>query len=1074
MGKNILIEASAGTGKTFTLVSHLTRLLLTGADPSSIVALTFSRAAAGEIFGELMARLAKGASDDTDETFNVLLQGQGLSAEMKDKMSALRPPYKAHFAKALRAMINRQHMSMIGTIDSFMGRVLQMFPIESGIQDNIRIMDEWELAEARNALVGQLLGQLTNEDKRAFLDSFRMIAAGEDSKSYMQLFSDFASELHNLYLNFPSEDAWRGFVSDCIVMDEDIARARREKLVENLEAIPEERREDWEEKVIGFLKNNVNGKFAVDKIPEPLKKMMNAVSENLTATTYSIYINKNKKEIKFENTHAATIRDAVKWVWGSYIAMKMKTMHGMWQLMNRFAPQYARTYTERGFLSFDDIPRLINRIAKEDCWDAMLWQDVQYRLDGQFAHWALDEFQDTSEQQWHVLDNVVDEARQDGEKSVFLVGDRKQAIYGWRNGKVEIFIRQVNSSAYPRDKKSPSGRPPVYERGDLVVSRRYRQEICDVVNTVFSTVNNPEKLANIMKFGKFVNASMAKAYVPWECPMHRAHDGRPGCFKLMKVKYRTDSSTLSSELRALPKSPDFSSVIRDELEKVRPWERGYTSAVLVRTQKEGKKISGHLKAAGIPVVWEGDSSVLDTPMVACFVDAIELAEFPGNELAYSHVLYSPIRKAIWGDVFPSSEEMSAKFLEMLTCHGLARMLRDIKAKLDEAKAEFDDFSIQRFDDMIQAAADYEKLATTDTRWCGFAGFLKARKVKQAQDPKKVRVMTIHNSKGLGFDYVILPLNVDQRKSRKDVIVGEKTGVQGGKCVLQIDRPEYTLCDKDLLQAMVKKQCDDFYGELCVNYVAMTRCKIALTVLVPYQYSNKGEMCTSMFGRLLLDSSVRDAGDQEWYLAPADVPDAQTEDGEMSPEVPDQRDEVPRYVREVPSMHSFEGRRASEYFRAPQAGLSGIEKGTVIHESLSQIEWLDASPGVQPPQVEAEQVNLANDSELRRALVKPEGVIDLWRERSFELVLDNKWISGQFDRVVFFDKDGVKSAVIYDYKTNARGEDESIDEFKARLAETYASQMAKYRDAVHSLTGIPKDNIARILLATEIKAAILLS
>lgn len=100
MKNNILIEASAGTGKTQSLAERLIELVRGGVDPREIVALTFSRAAAGEIFERFVSLLADKAKDDGE-------------------CSAL-----------LRKVIASQHLSQIGTLDSFLMRIVRMFPLE--------------------------------------------------------------------------------------------------------------------------------------------------------------------------------------------------------------------------------------------------------------------------------------------------------------------------------------------------------------------------------------------------------------------------------------------------------------------------------------------------------------------------------------------------------------------------------------------------------------------------------------------------------------------------------------------------------------------------------------------------------------------------------------------------------------------------------------------------------------------------------------------------------------------------------------------------------------------------------
>ena len=92
-------------------------------------------------------------------------------------------------------------------------------------------------------------------------------------------------------------------------------------------------------------------------------------------------------------------------------------------------------------------------------------------------------------------------------------------------------------------------------------------------------------------------------------------------------------------------------------------------------------------------------------------------------------------------------------------------------------------------------------------------------------------------------------------------------------------------------------------------------------------------------------------------------------------------------------------------------------------------------------------------------MKPEGFVALWRERPFEVLADGVWTSGRFDRVVVA---GGK-AVIYDFKTNARGPKEDEAAFARRMAETYAGQMRTYRKALMALTGLEAKRVSAVLL-----------
>ena len=100
---------------------------------------------------------------------------------------------------------------------------------------------------------------------------------------------------------------------------------------------------------------------------------------------------------------------------------------------------------------------------------------------------------------------------------------------------------------------------------------------------------------------------------------------------------------------------------------------------------------------------------------------------------------------------------------------------------------------------------------------------------------------------------------------------------------------------------------------------------------------------------------------------------------------------------------------------------------------------------------------------REAFARPSSEATVWRERSYELLADGAWETGQFDRVVFAGEGDARTATIYDFKTNAKGRDESDGAFAERLRKKYAAQLAAYRKALSRLTGLPSERIAAKLL-----------
>src|SRR5690606_10771752 len=124
-----MILASAGSGKTYALTNRFVQLLARGAPPERIVALTFTRKAAGEFFDEILNKLARAASDAKEATKT--------AAEIGEPQLG-----RAEFLGMLRAMVGAMHRLSLGTLDSFFARVVRAFPLELGLGGDFEILQE--------------------------------------------------------------------------------------------------------------------------------------------------------------------------------------------------------------------------------------------------------------------------------------------------------------------------------------------------------------------------------------------------------------------------------------------------------------------------------------------------------------------------------------------------------------------------------------------------------------------------------------------------------------------------------------------------------------------------------------------------------------------------------------------------------------------------------------------------------------------------------------------------------------------------------------------------------------------
>ena len=960
-----VVEASAGTGKTFSLVTRLLRLIFGGTEPERIVALTFSRAAAGEIFNSFIERLSDAAEDD------------GVAAAESERLGVVLS--RGDFAAMLRKVISRQHLSLIGTLDSFLMKIVRMLPLELGLEGEIAVLGDFRAPVEQSRLLDEMMALESDDAKIFYRDAFRLALDGDGSKTFLEEFAGFVSKWHQRFRDMPERESWG--VAERIWgggappgLDATIAGVR--SLADGLSASP------------------CAGKRGADTFIRAVRDFAGTVKDA-------------PKCMKDEPLAAAAVAMMHRWRIGS----ALRRTEGIFRLMYTYEAAYRLKVRRRGLITFDDVPRLVGEL------DQGVLAPIEYRMDARFDHWALDEFQDTSRGQWKALKNLIDESRQSGcGRSVFIVGDRKQAIYEWRGGDVRILGEQVAAAD---------------EKGSLAESRRYLGRISDAVNRIFGT-------ATVR--GVF-NMDDASPDARWECPEHRSFNTESEGF--VNVVQATKEG-----VRA--KQSDFFGPIERELKAVRPWERGLSSAILVRNNGFGRAILAHLKSHGVEnAVFEGDSGVMDSPVLVAFTMMLKLAEHPCDGYAYSCIRHSPVAEAMCPDGVPCAEELSASLLADFTRLGMVRKFREVREALKRIPDTWNDFTEARFADLVKCAAEFEEARDETVRLSDFIEYLSEHCRRDFAEAGMVRIMTMHQSKGLGFDHVIVPFY-------------EFDDLYGGRCSepLTNDSPAWILdnpsaetnaTDSVLAAAERRRRHAQLYSSLCLAYVAITRAKKALTIILHPQNA-KPPAEPVRFSDLVRLVGLETGGDREWYLKCGTKPQVESAPDGGAPALARRKREN---VAKARPSESFVAGLAADSLFADDYG-AGAECGKEMHARYEQIEWIGSAD--------------AKD-DFDRVFVKPAGAPELWRERPYELFVDGAWESGQFDRVVFADEgDGLRAA-IYDFKTNAMRSGESPEAYGGRLRETYMSQMAAYRRAVHALSGLPPERISAHLLLVRTRSVV---
>ena len=964
-----VIEASAGTGKTFSLVTRLLKLIFGGTDPERIVALTFSRLAAGEIFNSFIERLAKAAEDDkaAAEESKTL----GLSLTVSD------------FSEKLRLVISRQHLSLIGTLDSFLMRIVRMIPLELGLEGEVSVMSDYQSPVERTRLLGEMLMLESDDAKAVFRDAFRLAFGNIGVKGFLDGFADFIEEWHTRYRDNSNVRAW----------------GRPETI--------------WGENVLPNLDVTLGD---IRALALPLSKFAGQCGADKFIASVADFHGTLPKTLRprcmaGDPVFEEALGKMVAWK----IASELKTTQGIFRLMNIYEEIYKVKVRQKGRITFEDMPRLLNSLGDG------VRLPLEYRMDAKFDHWALDEFQDTSRDQWKAVSNLIYEGSQPGTgKSVFIVGDRKQSIYEWRGGDVKILGEQVREAGRKGNKVE-----------SLDESYRYVGVISDAINDVFGE----RQVRGAMDMDDAPESAV------WKCRRHESHDkSTQGFVEVIQAKKAGRQANIS----------DFFGPIVNALKAVKPWERGISTAILVRKNGAGEAILAHLKAQGIDkVVFEGESKVSDTPVLSAMTELARMAEHAADEYAYARICSSPLGAALYPNGVPSAAEMSAQLLADFTRMGLVRKFRDVREALKAIPGTWNDFTEARFEDFIKCVAEFEASRDATMRLSDFSSYLEYKTRRDYAEPGMVRIMTMHQSKGLGFEWVIVPFfEPDNLSSNRHL-----GPLEGEDMSWLLSNPASVVDEFDpvLSAAERRRQQIQRYNSLCLCYVAMTRAKRALTLILdPQKISetkseSKSAATAEKFSDLVRQAGLTTRGRKDWYLDYS-----LQEKGDKPPtEQPLVRSSRVQVVKSRPSETFYTGLGGDRLF-AEDFG-AAARRGVDIHAEYQRIEWATEEKLKELP------------VGFREAFVRPSPEAMVWRERSYELFADGRWESGQFDRVVFAGIGSGRTATVYDFKTNAvrRGEDAAA--FSARMVGAYAGQMRKYRDAVVRLTGIPSSRVRTVLL-----------
>ena len=433
--KNLLVEAAAGTGKTTCMIARMVALLQTGrAQPSEVVAVTFTRKAASELQSRFLAGLQNArvnASSDADR-------------------------------RRLEHAIDHVEQTFIGTIHSFCARLLRERPVEAGVDVGFTELDEYSDMEIRHEAWDTFVHELLAGDDEllASLNQYDL-----DLAALRHVFIEFAE--------YPDVASWP---TDDVHLDDEVlelAAGRLHELRARIDAVNGldelARREDKLAEVYVQVRRRL--RYLDTSVPAQLMQVLALCRPR----------RKHKKTFWPDGKRVADDESA--W-YEQFVTDVAEPMLRMWhalryqvviRTMKRAVDTFDEIRAHRGVLSFEDLLMKATRLLRDQ-------PHVRASFARRFKCLLVDEFQDTDPIQAEMMllltADRVDETDWTKTRprpgSLFVVGDPKQSIYRFRRADIVTY-------AQVRDRIVDTGGAVV----SLVTNFRARPELVDWTNDVF-------------------------------------------------------------------------------------------------------------------------------------------------------------------------------------------------------------------------------------------------------------------------------------------------------------------------------------------------------------------------------------------------------------------------------------------------------------------------------------------------------------------------------------------------------------------------------------------------------------
>ncbi len=990
-----IYNASAGSGKTFTLVKEYLKILLSSEDIftfQKVLAITFTNKAAAEMKDRVLKNLKAFADGDRNSLSELLLAETTIDRSTLQKRSD----------KVLNAILQNYSAFYITTIDSFTYKIVKSFAFDLGLTQNFEV--EMDVKELLNEAVDLLISRIgsdknltdvlinyslekTDDDKswnisHDLVEFSKILLNESDAKYFKRLSSksldDFKQLKQKLLISQKeTESKMKQIGEDGLTLIEsqgidskDFYRSMLPNHFVNLSKDPSKAK--FFDK--SALKANIeSGNFyAKSKAPEIIESIESVLPRllSLYEESESLY-----KDLVLNNL-----------VLGSIVPLTV---------LNNINQELSTIKEENNIRLNSEFNQLISENIQE--------QPAPYiyeRIGQKFMHYFIDEMQDTSVLQWENLIPLIDNSLSQENTSLLLVGDGKQAIYRWRGGKAEQFIGLGS-------KGNSSENPFLTEKDVKELETNYRSygEIIQFNNSLFQHVS-----------GFIQNPSYKELYA--ERSFQKTNDKEGGFVSVSFLDKEEDKP--ANEIRDAKKILGIIQNLDEE------WDRG-DICILVRRKKEGVAIANYLSEHNVDIVSSETLLLSNSEKVNFIIAFMRYSLFSNDKqglfdwLSYVYDSFDiqDSKNTFYQDhihlptleLFEALKQVGIQF-DLIQFHQLPlyekieQIIRsfDLLSKPDAYVQFFLDevLTQQRKEASVQDLLDYWELKK------------EALSVVSSENKDAVKIMTIHKSKGLEFPVVIFPCELNIYRE-----IDAKAWLQPKN-----DFPEVLVrLNKQI--SHVSAQGEAIYNtrqeELELDnfnllYVALTRAVEQLHIITDKKLNAKGVEDPKYFSGIFISYLKKEglwSEDQDYYSFGSEKRTSKKD----SKEVKDYS--LSKFLSTPWQDHNINMLASSSKLWGTIRG-QAINFGDLIHEMMSEIVTSDDVEEVLKKYIQKGDLDVKYEKDIKEMMNSIVGHEQLkpYFSNQYEIYNEREIISedGQIyipDRLAI---DNNNTAVIIDYKT----------------------------------------------------------